>query len=180
MPLIDTLWGFHNTELSSHVTSAYQAIAIDERRGPFKPTLWRQQNDAKGQTLEQVWFAGVHCDVGGGYAKPGLSEIPLLWTVNRAAKQGMVFKPNHFVVTPSAPEDESRWLGQQVAPDALGEIHDSMKLPYTLLWRHRRKLNDREHQSVASSAVRRLDGLEHYRPKSLAEWVKDGGSQTEV
>jgi len=180
MPLVSSLWGFHNTELSSHVTSAFQALAIDERRGPFKPTLWHQQNDVDGQTLEQVWFAGVHCDVGGGYATPALSEIPLLWMVDRAIKQGMVFKPNHFVVTSSASKGEPRWLGQQVAPDALGKIHNSMKPPYTFLWRHRRKLTDRDHQSAASTAVRRLDGLEVYRPRSLARWVKDGRSQTEV
>ena len=82
--LANRLWGFHDTALSSHVSFAYHALAIDEQRGPFKPTLWQQQEHAQGQTLEQVWFAGVHSDVGGGYPDCGLAEIPLLWMAQRA------------------------------------------------------------------------------------------------
>ena len=70
--------------------NAYHAIAIDERRRPFRPTLWVKQDDAKDQTLEQVWFAGAHCDVGGGYRDPGLSEIPLLWMAEKARSCGLV------------------------------------------------------------------------------------------
>jgi uncharacterized protein (DUF2235 family) len=57
------------------VLKAFHAVAIDERRKPFPPTLWIKKEDATHQTLEQVWFAGVHCDVGGGYRDPELSEI---------------------------------------------------------------------------------------------------------
>nr|MBA2793298.1 DUF2235 domain-containing protein [Thermoleophilaceae bacterium] len=81
LPLVTKLWSFHDTTLSSRVRFAYHALAIDEHRKPFTPTLWEQQQDATGQTLEQVWFAGVHSDVGGGYSEPDLAEIPLLWMV---------------------------------------------------------------------------------------------------
>jgi uncharacterized protein (DUF2235 family) len=60
-------WSFHDVELSTFVDFAYHAVAIDECRGPFTPTLWCQQPGAVGQTMEQVWFPGVHSDVGGGY-----------------------------------------------------------------------------------------------------------------
>src|ERR1043165_3827651 len=64
-------YAFHDTELSGSVRNAYHALAIDERRGPFKPTLW-DFVPKPGQTVEQVWFAGVHSDAGGGYPETGL------------------------------------------------------------------------------------------------------------
>ncbi|WP_167361995.1 DUF2235 domain-containing protein, partial [Streptomyces yokosukanensis] len=72
-------WAFHNTELSSLVKAAFQALAVDEQRSAFQPTLWHQKPSAaeQGQELKQVWFAGTHCDVGGGYKETGLSDIAL-------------------------------------------------------------------------------------------------------
>src|SRR4051794_8905278 len=83
-PLLSRLWSFHDPKLSRYVRNAFHAVAIDERREPFKPTLWDRQPDATDQTLEQVFFAGAHCDVGGGYRDPALSEIPLLWMAGKA------------------------------------------------------------------------------------------------
>ncbi|MER5451664.1 DUF2235 domain-containing protein [Streptomyces sp. NPDC002766] len=53
------------------------ALAIDEQREVFRPTLWHQRPEAAagGQPLEQVWFTGVHCDIGGGERETGLSDI---------------------------------------------------------------------------------------------------------
>ncbi|MDF3010573.1 MAG: hypothetical protein K0S03_1369, partial [Burkholderiales bacterium] len=58
---------FHDTELSGSVQVACHALAIDERRAPFAPTLW-DYKPKPGQQVEQVWFCGAHSDVGGGYA----------------------------------------------------------------------------------------------------------------
>src|SRR5690606_25857256 len=82
-------WQFHDTDLSSTVDAAFQALAIDEKRRPFKPTLWTQQTIPDGQQLEQVWFPGVHCDVGGGYLDHQISDIPLCWMVDRARSCGL-------------------------------------------------------------------------------------------
>ena len=79
-------WTFHDTELSRSVRNAYHALAIDEQRGPFKPTLWTQHPEAHDQVLQQRWFAGVHCDVGGGYPETALSEIPLQWIAEQRAR----------------------------------------------------------------------------------------------
>ena len=68
-------FAFHDTDLSTHVDGAFHALAIDEKRKAFVPTLWAQQPHAGNQVLEQVWFSGVHSDVGGGYAASGLSDI---------------------------------------------------------------------------------------------------------
>jgi uncharacterized protein (DUF2235 family) len=80
---ISRRWLFHDTTLSSTVAAAYQALAIDERRRPFKPSLWTLSETAKKpdaeQVVEQVWFSGVHSNVGGGYADSGLSDITLNW-----------------------------------------------------------------------------------------------------
>ena len=75
---------FHDTDLSTHVDGAFHALAIDEKRKAFVPTLWTQQPHAGNQVLEQVWFSGVHSDVGGGYADSGLSDIALLWMMAKA------------------------------------------------------------------------------------------------
>lgn len=96
-------WAFHNTELSSWVRAAFHALAIDEQRSAFRPALWHQQPGAaeQGQELKQVWFAGVHCDVGGGYKETGLSDIPLLWMVDQARRQGLQFDTD--VLSAAAP-----------------------------------------------------------------------------
>ena len=80
---------FHDTRLSSTVSSAYQAIAIDEKRRHFKPTLFHQQPHATGQVLEQVWFAGVHSNIGGGYESVALSDVALGWMCEKARRCGL-------------------------------------------------------------------------------------------
>ena len=88
-------FGFLDTELSPRVVAACHALAIDERREPFLPTLW---TDARGRPprinqagsgVRQVWFAGAHSNVGGGYADTGLSDIALTWMARAAEQQGL-------------------------------------------------------------------------------------------
>lgn len=79
---------FHDTTLSSHVQNAFHALAIDEHRDLFAPTLWREQGVA-GQKVEQVWFPGAHADVGGGYEECGLSNWTLRWMADRLGKSGL-------------------------------------------------------------------------------------------
>jgi uncharacterized protein (DUF2235 family) len=173
MPFLTRRWSFHDTTLSRTVKCAYQALAIDEQRGPFKPTLWEQKPDATGQTLEQVWFAGVHSDVGGGYADPALAEIPLLWMVERARSCGLEFKPDHFV-TRDPPDDARRHVGEEIAPDPLGQIHESRTGFYKLFPRYERPLKA-DGSAVAPSATRRWDERSDYRPKNLEEYRAGGG-----
>ena len=74
---VDRRYEFHDTELSRRVKSAYHALSIDETRPEFIPTLWTSEPKTE-QTLEQVWFAGVHSEVGGG-KKQSLTDVPLRW-----------------------------------------------------------------------------------------------------
>ena len=81
---------FHDTQLGQDVQHGYQALAIDERRRPFQPDLWTGV-PANGQTIKQVWFSGVHSNVGGSYRNTGLSDITLKWLTDQASRHGLEF-----------------------------------------------------------------------------------------
>jgi uncharacterized protein (DUF2235 family) len=67
--------GFHDALLHDEVKFGYQALSIDDQRKIFKPELWDDSNVPEGQTIKQVWFSGVHSNVGGGYRRSGLSIL---------------------------------------------------------------------------------------------------------
>ncbi len=72
------------------VKRACQALSIDDQRMTFRPELW-DETDAKPEQIEQVWFAGVHSNVGGGYPKQGMSLVALDWMMAQAEKSGLRF-----------------------------------------------------------------------------------------
>lgn len=79
-------WYFHNVHLGPHVKVALHALAIDEKRPAFPPTLWEKPTNQPlppGQVVEQVWFAGVHSNIGGSYKDSRLSDITLDWMIKR-------------------------------------------------------------------------------------------------
>ncbi|WP_033069360.1 DUF2235 domain-containing protein [Thalassospira australica] len=80
---------FHDVELGAHIRVALHAMAIDEKRSAFSPTLWVKKKGAKlpaKQIVEQVWFSGVHSNVGGSYDDCGLADITLDWMAKRVSK----------------------------------------------------------------------------------------------
>jgi Uncharacterized alpha/beta hydrolase domain (DUF2235) len=79
---------FHDTTPSRIVKHAVQALAIDEMRDAFVPTFWTGEAPA-GAKIEQVWFAGAHSDVGGGYDLRNAADIPLRFMAKRAAAAGL-------------------------------------------------------------------------------------------
>ncbi len=86
--LIGRRLAFHDMRLHDTVEVALQALSVDEPRGPFRPTLFTMRKGsalASHQRVEQVWFPGTHCDVGGGWPDAGLSDIALLWMAERVA-----------------------------------------------------------------------------------------------
>ena len=109
---------WHDARLSPETKFAYHAIAIDERRRDFPPCLWDPTSRKKGQVLEQVWFAGVHCDVGGWYEDRGLSNLALQWMLRKASKCHMILDKKAL----------ARHQG-----DPLAKLHES----YTRRWRIR-------------------------------------------
>jgi uncharacterized protein (DUF2235 family) len=79
---------FHDTELSAIVANAYHALAIDEWRKNYQCTLWDPKSKPN-QHVEQVWFSGAHANVGGGYANNNLSDVALVWMINKAIECGL-------------------------------------------------------------------------------------------
>jgi uncharacterized protein (DUF2235 family) len=164
-------WQFHDTDLSTTVDAAFQALAIDEKRRPFEPTLWQQQADAGEQRLEQVWFAGVHSDVGGGYPDGRLADIALLWLVSRAVECGLVLRPDAF------PSSQPPGVKEQVMlanPDPLGHLHESRTGAYLLQPPLHRPIGQKDprHEQVAEAARQRWDHDPGYRPEGLDDYLK--------
>jgi uncharacterized protein (DUF2235 family) len=100
LPFMFTYWtrGFRDTEFGRHVEVGLHAIAIDERRRSFMPTFWTFPPKAADVAAEappnvaQVWFAGVHANVGGGYENCGLSDLSLAWMLAQVQeKTGLRF-----------------------------------------------------------------------------------------
>ena len=79
---------FPDTRLSDCVDHACQALAIDDERDSFQPLLWDVKEPPRG-TVEQVWFAGAHSNVGGGYPKQGMSLVALDWMMAKAEASGL-------------------------------------------------------------------------------------------
>jgi uncharacterized protein (DUF2235 family) len=99
------------------------AIAIDERRAFFRTNLWRPRPDTGGpKNLKQVWFPGVHCDVGGGYpeAESGLAKIALEWMLREAKEAGLRVDPAKEAVV------LGRSGGSFVPPNFEGQTHESL------------------------------------------------------
>jgi uncharacterized protein (DUF2235 family) len=132
------------TLLNPSVQTFRQAISMDERRCMFRLKKWddpqtfkhNRFNDAHAepQDILQVWFAGVHGDIGGGYPEKesGLSKYPLLWMIDEATKCGL--QVNQATVNQLA------WGIQRkgspfsyVVPDVRGELHTSLRGPWWIL-----------------------------------------------
>lgn len=71
-----------DTTLDNHVKHAFQALALDEKRSPFYPSIWEKSENCTTQ-LKQVWFAGVHTNVGGGSADESAPNISLAWMMDQ-------------------------------------------------------------------------------------------------
>ncbi|PJJ53384.1 uncharacterized protein (DUF2235 family) [Mumia flava] len=170
---INRRWGFHDTDLSRSVEHAYHALAIDERRKPFSPTLWHAPEDAPAeQKVEQVWFSGVHSDVGGGFARSGLSDLALLWLAERAEDAGLVFSLD--ALTPGRPAGGGAST-MRISPNALSAMHGEAKGLARLVPRGSRDdigKAERGHEALAASAVLRSEQDGAYRPANLVDALR--------
>jgi hypothetical protein len=94
-------------------------VSLDEQRKKFPVSLWDEAHLPEGQTIDQTWFAGVHSDVGGWYTERGLSDIALIWMLEKAEAVGLRLKPD--------------WKSS-LHPDPMGIMHES-RLGFWRLWR---------------------------------------------
>ncbi len=177
------------------------AMAIDERRRMFRLKPWKERQkfksnpfekstDLPDQDVKQVWFAGVHSDIGGGYPEDesGVAKIVLKWMMDEAAEQGLRFReklPDMLVMGENPKENTFEYA----APDATAELHNSM----TWAWRileylpkraHRKEWLDRSSffgffvprseprridpdAAIHPSVLTRLAARDDYRPENL-------------
>ena len=103
-------FAFHDTGPCAVVEHGCHALAVDEHRHDFVPTFWTGPAPA-GVRIEQVWFAGAHSDVGGGYITRTLADIPLVWMARKAEADGLVLDwtclPSLEDLQPLAPSHDS-------------------------------------------------------------------------
>jgi hypothetical protein len=89
------VFAFADTALSPLVENGFHAIAIDEQREDFEPTLW----DAR-DGIVQRWFSGAHADVGGGYPSLEFSSVSLDWMIARLRGAGVLFSGQYSLPGP--------------------------------------------------------------------------------
>lgn len=138
---------FHDTTLSNVVKHARHAVAIDERRETFMPTLWT--GIAAHQNAKQIWFPGVHGDVGGGYAVTDLSDAALAWMIGEANALDLDFRD----------------ISKQLNADAWGVAHDSLTGVFKAL-----KTRPRNVSTLAGSAnVFHQSAIDRFKTPPIAQ-----------
>jgi len=110
------------TATNADIAIARHAVSIDEHRAFFRTNLWALTEKGGPKDLKQVWFPGVHCDVGGGYpeSESGLSKVALEWMLREAIAAGLL--------TDSTRVDTvlGRAGGGYVAPNPKADMHESL------------------------------------------------------
>jgi uncharacterized protein (DUF2235 family) len=174
---------FLNTSLRTPNIAAAHALAIDEHRPDFAPTLWTRSvpKDPNADQpraprslseAEQRWFVGAHANVGGGYSNDLLSQRPFAWMMKRAAAQGLSFRSDvdQFSPTIRSPVIDSygsflggvyRYLQREhQRPIGAGPI-DSPVATESLI-----------NETIDGSVFERWQSDDTYRPKNLAMWAQ--------
>lgn len=181
------------TRWNPSVRTVRHAISIDERRKFFRTNLW--STSPQDTDVKQVWFAGVHADVGGGYpeAESGLAKIALEWMMDEAAACGLEIdeaRRDELLPAPGTSTTTS-------SPDPLAPMHDELDHWYwkLLQWIPRRvwrrdpvthrfvphwRLTPRQMprhiesgSSIHSSVFERMRGDPGYRPANLPDDLVD-------
>lgn len=157
---------FYDSKIGSNVKIARHALAIDEHRADFKPTIWAPK---PGMDMEQVWFPGAHCDIGGSY-KPdkdnsSLANVPLDWMIKEAEKADLSIE-DHLKVEINDTELENTFA----------KLHKSRIHFYELKRKFNRKIGDVEGQTLIHKSVKmRYDHFSGYRPINLKQYLDKYG-----
>ena len=158
--LFDRTDEFYDTKLGGNVRIARHALAIDEQREDFKPTLWTPR---EGLDLQQVWFAGAHSDVGGGYPSDRqtgrrASDSPLQWMMAEAEAAGLRLEPH---------------LQQSLQPHPTARIRKSRRHIHRLRRPRPRPLHHPGIELTLHPSVQaRYQADPKYRPKNLTQHLK--------
>ena len=160
--LFDRTDEFYDTKLGPNVRIARHALAIDETRADFEPTLWEPRENLD---LKQIWFSGVHTDIGGGYApdKAGClaSDYPLAWMMEEARGAGLAIESH---------------LEQEINASPEAPVHQSRRHIYRFRRRYIRPLYIKDIETSIHSSVRaRWEMNKKYRPANLKKHLEQQG-----
>jgi uncharacterized protein (DUF2235 family) len=153
-------YAYHDVGLNEHIVNAYHALAIDERRKPFTPTLWSRPDGWSGM-LEQAWFPGVHSNVGGGYKPDGLANEALHWIISKVKSVGLDVDWSYL---------------DHFEPHCDSTLHDSMSMKYRLMGPGTRTIGAyaQHGECVHEATVNRMAHAEcGYEPKNLTAGAKN-------
>jgi uncharacterized protein (DUF2235 family) len=154
---------YHDVMLNDSIQNAYHALAIDEMREPFKPTLWRKPVDWLG-VLEQAWFPGVHSDVGGSYTPDGLANEALHWVVEKAENLGL--------------EMDTEYL-KFFRPCFNSTLHNSYGFGYGIVGdKYHRPIGEysADGECLHQATIDRRSLLPDYRPPMLEKYLSMGNA----
>jgi uncharacterized protein (DUF2235 family) len=148
------LWvKFHDTSLRN-VDYAYHALAADELREPFRPSVWTGAND-NIKEIKQVWFAGSHSNVGGGFPDAGLSDIAFSWMIKMASLRGLEFNQSYLTAV--------------LKPNSQGELVNLYKGVYLVLGAYPRPIGqlheDTDEKKVGVNEMMHQSLLDRYTAK---------------
>ncbi len=159
--LTGSRYQFHDIVLPRIVKRAYHALAIDELRFAFRPTL-REAKPRPRQVVDQVWFAGSHGDVGGGYQASGLAGIDFTWMLQKAEDAGL--------------ELDDEYVDASVQSVPLDHLHNSRTSFFKLSPSHAREIGsgNATNQAVHPAAIGRYDSaIPPYRPSNLEAYLSE-------
>jgi hypothetical protein len=195
---------FHNTNLSKIVQHSYQALALDEERKPYWAVLWTNFIPAQAdpseaahvddRMVEQRWFAGAHCNVGGGYRNDLLPQRPLAWLQEKARACGLGFRANTSVTDEDLKmlpcDSYAEFLGGfwkllSFLPVARRYVRWVMGDPVgkPAHWKDKTWIPagraETVNERIDLSVFRRCQRDPEYRPANLMEWARRKGLQLE-
>lgn len=165
--LFDDKDEFYDTEIGGNVKVARHAMAIDEHRRDFEPTIW---DEKPSMDLVQVWFPGAHSNIGGSY-KPDpdgtlLSDNALEWMIKEAAMHGLTMESH---------------LNQSINKSPTATLHNSRRSFYRIKRKLFRDLNHGKGEVLFHRSVKkRWDADDKYRPRNLVNYLDRHGWPTLV
>lgn len=121
---------FYDTKLSNCVENAFQALALDERRTAFGPAVWEKPANNRTK-LRQVWFPGVHSNVGGGYDDQEIANISLAWMMSQLSPFLDMYS-NYIIQQEDENIEYYRSRHKKVRPWSFGKIYNSMSGIYAI------------------------------------------------
>lgn len=149
---------YHDIGLNPAILHAFHALAIDEHRKPFAPDLFVRPQGWAG-VLEQAWFPGAHCGVGGSYWPDGLANEALHWIAEKAEGRGLALDATYL---------------SYFKPCFNTKLHDSMSAMYRAMGPHVRPIGRQlaDGEVVHQAAIDRRGLLADYRPENLEQYLK--------